>query len=473
MTSRTRSSPLSSPLSSIGALLVLGTLASAQLPYQAQILTWKAQDALDPPPPSPVVFVGSSSIRYWERLTRDFAHYDVVQRGFGGSQFSDLNLWVDELVLDYDPSAVVVFEGTNDVAAGESAASVFADYLSFVQLVRDGQDPGQPPIPILFIGITPTPARWSLWPIASSVNAMVEAHAAGDPSLFYLDVPTPFLATGMPPSSALFNPDQLHLNQSGYDLWTSVIRPGLEAALPPTRTYRPNPQHPGVGGRILFDLGPDDHLNGLATASPDANGNRWNNWFALPGAATIYGGEHKGDLLEAEAGLPTGIGLVMTAESQCNGLQNGGLTTPSSALLGRFAVPTATADYFFGDGIGTPFGFLLHGLDPALAYDLRFFASRTTSELRITRLRVSGRETLVADLQTSGPGSSGGGGLGNDDTVLCFERVRPDRFGQLFVDVERLAGSFAYLALLEIEVVRPLARQAPPPTSAAGSTRHR
>ena len=45
---------------------------------------------LDPPPQNALVFVGSSSIRRWEELTRDFADYNVIQRGIGGAFFDDL-----------------------------------------------------------------------------------------------------------------------------------------------------------------------------------------------------------------------------------------------------------------------------------------------------------------------------------------------------------------------------------------------
>jgi lysophospholipase L1-like esterase len=434
-------------------LLALATpCAHGQSVYQGVIDNWLAQDALNPPPADTALFVGSSSIRFWQRLTRDFAHYDVLQRGFGGSQFSDLNQFVDDIVLPYEPAAILVFEGTNDVASGKSAATVFADYLGFVDLVRAGET--GPPAPILYIGITPTPARWSTWPIASAVNAQVQAHAAGDPSLFYLDVPTPFLATGQPPSSSLFLSDGLHLNQRGYDLWTAVIRPGLEAAVPPTRAYVPSALHPRVGRRVLFDLGPDDVVNGEPTASPDPNGNHWNNWHTVGGGAEILAGEHIG-ALATTGGDATSIDLVITSQWASNGILNGGLLNPSAALLGHFAVATATEDYFFTDNSISPAGFQLTGLSPGLSYDLRFFATRETSETRITRYTVVGETERAKLLQTSGVGIGSGSYNGNDDTIVEFRRVVPDAFGQIFVEVERAAGAFAYLGLLELVVRRP------------------
>lgn len=442
--------------SAIGLVLVaLVPAASAQSVYQGVIDTWVAQDALNAPPADAALFVGSSSIRFWQRLTRDFAHYDVIQRGFGGSQFSDLNQFVDDIVLPYDPAAIVVFEGTNDVAVGKSAPSVFGDYLAFVDLVRAGENPLEPPTPILYIGITPTPARWHLWPIASAVNELVEAHAAADPSLFYLDTPAPFLATGQPPSSALFLADGLHLNQSGYDLWTAVIRPGLESAVPPTRTFTPDALHPRVGARLLLDLGPSNAEDGAHTASPDANGNHWSNWHDVDGEAEILAGEHLGALVTA-GGEPSSIDLVITGQWSSNGILNGGLLNPSAALLGHLAIPTATQDYTFTDNSVSPAGFQLTGLTPGLSYDLRLFGTRESAETRITRYTVIGASERSRLLQTSGVGIGGGGAYnGNDDRVATFRRVVPDEYGQVFVEVERTAGAFAYLGVVELVVRRP------------------
>jgi hypothetical protein len=36
-----------------------------------------------------VLFVGSSSIRFWKSLPKDFPKYHVINRGFGGSQIED------------------------------------------------------------------------------------------------------------------------------------------------------------------------------------------------------------------------------------------------------------------------------------------------------------------------------------------------------------------------------------------------
>lgn len=230
----------------LGIFILCGLTACQTAPdqvnkYQSVIDTWVVQDAVAPPPRGAVVFIGSSSIRLWRTLQKDFPQYDVIQRGFGGSQFSDANLFVDDIVQPYDPAAVVVFEGSNDIASGKSAGQVFGDYKKFVRLIRKGTNPSREPIPILFIGITPSPSRWEHWPQMDKANRLIRDYAQRHVGLYYIDTPTPMLATaptpGGPPSPDLFVDDQLHLSPRGYALWVEVVTPALEAVYPPTKSH--------------------------------------------------------------------------------------------------------------------------------------------------------------------------------------------------------------------------------------------
>jgi lysophospholipase L1-like esterase len=207
--------------------------------FQPVIDAWVAQDAETPPPDDAVLFIGSSSIRLWKTLHEDFPQYDVIQRGFGGSTFADANLFIDNIVSPYDPAAIVVFEGTNDIASGKTGEQAFEDYKTFVGLIRDGQKSCDKPTPILFIGITPTESRWGHWPEMQIANELVREYAEEHDGLFYIDTVTRILDTapepGGPPSAELFRSDLLHLSPEGYALWVEIITPALEAVYSPTK----------------------------------------------------------------------------------------------------------------------------------------------------------------------------------------------------------------------------------------------
>ncbi len=415
--------------------------------YVTTVETWRAQDDLAEGPADPLVFVGSSSIRRWEDLARSYRDHRPVQRGFGGAQLGDIAWFADDLVNRHDPRAVVVFAGTNDVAFGVSADDVVARFRCLRERLWIAHGRA---LPVFFIGITPTPSRWSTWETANAVNEAVAALAADDPGLVYVDVPAAFLATGQPPDADLFVGDQLHLSASGYALWDSILRQEVDAVLPPLPRATRAADHPPAGGRLLVDLGPSNAEDGEPTPSPDYLGQHWNNWYDIDGGAVLLPGEHLDGLVTAD-GAATSIDLVLTGGFTANGRANGGLLWPSVDLLGDLAVGSATGDYFYSVSEDLTGGFFLRGLDPDATYALRLFASREADETRLSTYTVDGAETVSATLQTSGPGA-GTTGNGNDDDIVTFTGLAPDDRGQLFVDVTLAQGSYAYVSAFELTV---------------------
>jgi hypothetical protein len=63
----------------------------------------------------PIIFTGSSSIAYWKSLTEDMAPLTVLNRGFGGSQISDVTHYIDRIIVPYRPKGIVFYAGENDI----------------------------------------------------------------------------------------------------------------------------------------------------------------------------------------------------------------------------------------------------------------------------------------------------------------------------------------------------------------------
>ncbi len=51
--------------------------------WEQDIRAFERRDATNPPPQGAILFIGSSSIRMWEALEKDFAGLRVINRGFG------------------------------------------------------------------------------------------------------------------------------------------------------------------------------------------------------------------------------------------------------------------------------------------------------------------------------------------------------------------------------------------------------
>lgn len=180
-----------------------------------QFEKWDTQNAV---PANPIVFVGSSSIVRWSTAI-DFPGLPIVNRGFGGSHISDVNRYVDQTVLKYNPSLVVFYAGNNDIDSGKSAAQVVADYKRFVEMVLSRK----PDTQILFISIHPSVRRWARWAEMRDANAQIKKYSDDHPALHYVDIAPGMLGADGQPMPHLFVEDGLHLTPAGYAVWNPVV----------------------------------------------------------------------------------------------------------------------------------------------------------------------------------------------------------------------------------------------------------
>ncbi len=174
--------------------------------------------------PGDVLFMGSSSIRFWDTLARDMAPLGTVNRGFGGAKLADTVYYADALVDVIDPAAIVIFVGTNDVTPGASKPPelLLQSYRDLVAKIRVSHSA----TPIYYIAITPSLLRWEVWPIADATNQLIQQYSATDKTLHFVDTGPSLMRDGEPnEDNYVF--DGLHLNESGYGIWTAIIRPRL------------------------------------------------------------------------------------------------------------------------------------------------------------------------------------------------------------------------------------------------------
>ncbi len=169
-----------------------------------------------------VVFVGSSSIRMW-KLDKWFPGLPALNRGFGGSHIADATHYLDLLVLRHKPQVVVFYAGDNDMARGLLPADVVSDYRAFVEKLQAAL----PETRLVYVAIKPSIARWKLYPQMREANRQIAEIAAADPQQTFVDIATPMLGDDGTPRAELFLDDGLHLNDEGYQLWTSLVQPQL------------------------------------------------------------------------------------------------------------------------------------------------------------------------------------------------------------------------------------------------------
>ncbi|MEG2805939.1 SGNH/GDSL hydrolase family protein [Stenotrophomonas sp.] len=202
--------------------------AAPQVPAQVSNVAWAQDmadfakaDAANPPARGGILFIGSSSIRMWDRLAADFPGQPVLNRGFGGSEVRDSTWYAGQIVAPYAPCKVFFYAGDNDLNSGRSAVQVRDDVVAFVQRVhRD-----LPTTTVDYISIKPSPSRANLLPAIIEANALIKAALAKLPRTGYSDIYTPMLGSDGQPRQALFREDMLHMKPEGYAIWTRVLAP--------------------------------------------------------------------------------------------------------------------------------------------------------------------------------------------------------------------------------------------------------
>ena len=208
---------------SVGAAPAPATAPTSQ-PFLKDIQAFEAADRKQMPAPGGVLFVGSSSIRLWKTLARDFPGVPVISRGFGGSTIRDSTRYAPKIVLPYKPKTIVFYAGDNDLAQGRSPRGVLEDYKAFVRTVHAEL----PETRILFIAVKPSPARWKLVEAQREANRLVREFSEADAKrLRYVDVFTPMLGEDGKPRAELYVKDELHLSDKGYELWTGLVKTQL------------------------------------------------------------------------------------------------------------------------------------------------------------------------------------------------------------------------------------------------------
>jgi lysophospholipase L1-like esterase len=191
--------------------------------WEKEIAAFEAGDRTNPPPTNAVLFIGSSTIRFWTTLVADFPGQPVINRGFGGSEIADSTHFADRIVFPYAPKAIFFRAGGNDIDAGESPEAVFADFKDFVGTVHAKL----PDTDIYFISWSATITRWKNRDKEKILNDSVKQLAAQTPHLKYIETGDLVLGADGKPRPELFRADGIHLNAAGYKLLIERVRPYL------------------------------------------------------------------------------------------------------------------------------------------------------------------------------------------------------------------------------------------------------
>lgn len=192
--------------------------------FEDDVNTIRQYDKIYSVPDDPILFIGSSSIRKWDRLQSVFGTYNIVNRGIGGAVIDDITFYLNDLVFAYRPRQIVVYVGENDLPSTESPAEIFQKTKRLIEEIRRKL----PEVPIVYIALKPSPSRDKFQQKCVQSNAMIRHYMEQSDNCTFVDVFTPMLKNGKS-RPELFVKDMLHMNDQGYKIWEQLIQPTLKA----------------------------------------------------------------------------------------------------------------------------------------------------------------------------------------------------------------------------------------------------
>ena len=187
---------------------------------EQEVRNFEENDRRNPPKPGAFLFTGSSSIEHWKSLAVDFEPHYVLNRGFRGGGISDVTYFSRRIIVPYKPKMILFYAGENDLVRGRSPGSVLADFDFFMKKLRMEL----PDVTTGFISIKPSPGRIRHLDRIRTSNRLIEQYTTEHNRIKYIDVFTPMIdKTGAIRKELFDRNDDVHMNQTGYQLWRAII----------------------------------------------------------------------------------------------------------------------------------------------------------------------------------------------------------------------------------------------------------
>ncbi len=195
--------------------------------FESIIESFRRFDARNTLAKDPILFVGSSSMVFWE-TANSFPEYPIINRGFGGASLPEVIHYYDDVIKKHNPSMVLLYCDI-DVEQGRSPEfSVNA----FKELV-DRIEQDFPETPVLLLSMKPTLIDDFLGKDVREnkllTNQLLLEYAESKEALHYVDITSSMIDANGQLKDNIFIDDGMHLNALGYELWDPIIKREIDS----------------------------------------------------------------------------------------------------------------------------------------------------------------------------------------------------------------------------------------------------
>ncbi len=198
--------------------------AGQTLRFEADVDRLIVRSREDPSACGGVMLVGSSIFRLWKSAEADLGRGRTVNHAFGGSRTWELVASMDRLVIDFRPSVVVCYCGSNDINAGQPAVEVAARIHVFMKSL----EAALPEIEIVYVSINRAPQKRDRWDVVDEANRLITKICEARPNRIFVDVNRGLQDESGDPRLDYYLDDGLHFNSTAY---LEVFAPAVRTAI--------------------------------------------------------------------------------------------------------------------------------------------------------------------------------------------------------------------------------------------------
>jgi len=167
-----------------------------------------------------VVFYGSSSIRLWNSIEKDFPEFEVINLAFGGSTLAACCWFFKRVIPIWKPDIFVLYAGDNDLGDGRHPEEVYLNFNNIMALIKEYCGD----IPVAFISVKQSISRLNLYNSIQFTNKIIQEEIALKyPLCTYVDIIEAMKTNGTVDKN-MFEPDGLHLSTKGYKIWKKELK---------------------------------------------------------------------------------------------------------------------------------------------------------------------------------------------------------------------------------------------------------
>ncbi len=190
--------------------------------FEKSIERFRRFDARNTLPKNPILFVGSSSIVYWE-TANSFPDLPIINRGFGGASLPEIMHYYDTVIFKHAPKMIFIYCDI-DVENGKSPEVAVDAFKGLISKISNDF----PKTQILLLSMKPTLIDDFLGKDVRTnkliTNKKLEKYCNQYQNLHFVDITTVMFDKSGQLRSTIFIEDGMHLNSTGYILWDPIIK---------------------------------------------------------------------------------------------------------------------------------------------------------------------------------------------------------------------------------------------------------